>query len=854
MTRFRCLLSTLLILSLAACSTVGDDQPDVVPQDTTAPEDAAVDVLDEELPPGVDTLDPDVPPPLQKRAWVVASEDDLLDGREATGRIGDLRIENEHLVAIIGAPDHHMWGPFGGGILDLAVQGEGDRFQEAFSTAGFLRAVRAESVEVVADGTEGDAVIRVTGTDGAVPLVDLVMGTTPVGLDVTVEYTLPAAAPCLEIHTVATNPTDGDVMVALGDGIIWSETGRVFGPGAGYSPEGILSEGPVGYLGADQPGLTHLLTPLNGASVSVALLEDELSLLSYEMRTLAPGESAEVRRCIYASPGRSLTPLAIHWEAKGQATSPVSGVVTVATEGYDLTQAWIEIYRDEEFLGSTAPHADGLVSFVAPPGAYRGVLLGEGIAETELQWTVTKDEPLDGLEWAPEAPARLDAMISGPEGATIPARITIQTGPDAPHHAHQVSVVPTLEGAATIFLPAGTWTVTGSRGPQWSFCRGDVTIADGETGTFTCDIEPLLPAEGWISGDLHVHSEFSIDSNMPRDLRVKTLIAEGVRFFAATEHDVFVDYRPFIEAMGVGDLLTASLGNEVSPLMAHFNCLGCEFSEGTYFEVEWMELDPDGEVVRPLWGPEVWALMKDAFAATMVQINHPRQSQGYFDFVGYDPETGPEAMDPEKFTVTFDSMEVWNAGEDWNDLRDDTLPDWYSFLNRGHRTIGVGNSDSHRMSQWVGQPRNLVLADDATDEAFYGAMKAGRTQASSAPFIEFTAGEAILGDTVVPATPETPVTFSIRVTAPDWAPLGTVRLVGNGALIEEWDVSDATGLLRLEVDAEVAPPHDAWYHVIAYTESGDLSPLYPGRPSMAFTNPIWVDLDGDGFDPPIPTE
>ncbi|MFH1531299.1 MAG: CehA/McbA family metallohydrolase [Pseudomonadota bacterium] len=837
-------------LALASCSTTGggthDTSQDIPAPDVVGDETGAIDVAADGAP------DTDVELPAAKRAFVVTSEDDLLQGREATGRPGDLRIENEHLVAIIGAADHHMWGPFGGGILDLAVQGGEDRFQEAFSTAGFLRAVRAETVEVLADGSDGDAVIRVHGTDGAIPLVDLVAQTVPVGLDVTVDYILPEGSPCLEICTTATNPTDGNVMVALGDGVIWSETGRVFGPGAGYDPTGLLAQGPLGYIGADQPGLTHLLTPLGGASVSVALLEKELSLLSYEMRSLAPGETAEVRRCLYASAGRSLVPLAIHWEAKGQGTVPVSGTVQVATPGYDLEQAWVEVYRDDGFLGSVSPDTEGSFAFVAPPGAYRGVLMGEGLAESELLWTVATGEPVEGLVFQPAAPCRIDAVVTGSGGATIPGRITVQAGPDAPPQATHVAVIPTLDGAATLFLAPGTWTLTGSRGPQWGLCHGDVTVAAGEVGTFTCAIAPQIPADGWVSGDLHVHSEFSIDSNMPREERVKALIAEGLQFFAGTEHDVFVDYRPIVESMGAADLLTASLGNEVSPINSHFNCLGCTFDEGTYFEVAWMELSPEGEVLRRLEAPEIWALMHEDFGATMVQINHPRVGQGFFDLVGYDPETGPEAMDPVVFDMTFDSMEVWNAGEKWGHLRDQTLPDWYSFLNRGYRKIGVGNSDSHGLRQWAGQPRNLVLAEASTDEAFYGALKAGRSQVTSAPFIEFTAGDAVLGDTVVPGTPEAPVTFSIRVTAPTWAPLATVRLVGNGAVVQEWDVSGETGLLRLDVETPVAPPHDAWYHVIAFSEAGDLAPLYPGRASMAFTNPIWVDRDGDGFDPPLP--
>ncbi len=850
MTRYWFLPMISLAMLLVGCSTGADDPSDAMVPGDTAAETLPIDVGGLDIVDSGDSSDSG-DAPLTPRAFVVTSEDNLLSGREATGRIGDLRIENEHIVAIIGAPDHHMWGPFGGGILDLAVQGGEDRFQEAFSTAGFLRAVRAETVEVAADGTDGDAVILVLGTDGAIPLVDLIAQTIPVGLDVTVEYILPEGSPCLEIHTTATNTTDADVMVALGDGFIWSETGHVFGPGAGYDPEGLLAQGPVNYIGADQPGLTHLLTPLGGAAVSVALLEEELSLLSYEMGFLAPGETTEVRRCVYASAGRGLVPLAIHWEKTGQATDQVSGSVELPTPGYDMGQAWIEVYRDEEFLGSTSPDQDGGFNFLAPPGSYRGVLYGEGLPETELEWTVTKGEPVDGLAFVPAAPARIDAVVTGEGGVTIPGRITVQPGPDAAAHAAHFAVIPTLDGAATFFLPAGTWTLTGSRGPQWGLCKGDVTVADGEAATFTCTVSPEILATGWVPGDLHVHSEFSIDSNMPREERVKALVAEGVRFFAGTEHDVFVDYRPIVESMGAEDLLTASLGNEVSPLMAHFNCLGCEYTTGTYFEVEWMELSPEGEVIRLLKAPEVWALMKEDFSATMVQINHPRSSQGFLDVIGYDPATGPGALEPGIFDFTFDSMEVWNGNEKWGHLRDQTLPDWYSFLNRGHRKIGIGNSDSHGLRQWVGQPRNLVAADAPTDEAFYTALKAGRSQATSAPFIEFAAGDATLGDTVVPDAPDDLITFSIRVTAPTWAPLETVRLVGNGAVIQEWDVSEATGLLRLEVETQVAPPHDAWYHVIAYAEADDLAPLYPGRASMAFTNPIWVDRDGDGFDPPL---
>ncbi|NQT91848.1 MAG: CehA/McbA family metallohydrolase, partial [Lentisphaerae bacterium] len=240
------------------------------------------------------------------------------------------------------------------------------------------------------------------------------------------------------------------------------------------------------------------------------------------------------------------------------------------------------------------------------------------------------------------------------------------------------------------------------------------------------------------------------------------------------------------------------------------------------------------------------------FTCRVVKINHPRDGQGYFDLVGYDPAVGPSSALPGRFDLTFDAIEVWNSGDDWDHLATRTLPDWYSFLNRGYRKIATGNSDSHELTQWAGQPHNLVRIDgDLTETAFYDALMAGHGQVTAAAFIEFHIDAAGLGDTVVPDTPNDPVQAEIRISAPSWAPLDTVRLIGNGEVVQEWDVSGAEDVVRLDEVADLFPVVDTWYHVVAFDTDQDLAPVYPGRTSAAFTNPIWVDRDGDGFDPPV---
>ena len=345
-----------------------------------------------------------------------------------------------------------------------------------------------------------------------------------------------------------------------------------------------------------------------------------------------------------------------------------------------------------------------------------------------------------------------------------------------------------------------------------------------------------------------MHSELGIDSNILVADRIAALVGEGVQFFASTDHDLFTDYSQIIANLDAEGLITSSIGNEVSFLFAHFNCLGCTATQCNYLEAPWMIINENYEIAGVYPPPQMWDYLRENHSAAIIQINHPREGTGYFDAVDYDPAVGPSSAAPELFGLNFDCIEVWNANDGWNHLAGKTLPDWYGFLNRGIARFATGNSDSHALTQWIGQPRNLVMADSAGEDDFYGGLSAFRSQVTSAPFIEFSIDDVTLGSTVVPSG-ET--TASIRVSVPYWAPLTHVLLVANGEPLEEWDVEPSTEVVRFEVTRAIEPEKDTWYHVVARAEGASLAPLYPGRPSMAFTNPIWVDLAGDGFDPPV---
>jgi len=221
------------------------------------------------------------------------------------------------------------------------------------------------------------------------------------------------------------------------------------------------------------------------------------------------------------------------------------------------------------------------------------------------------------------------------------------------------------------------------------------------------------------------------------------------------------------------------------------------------------------------------------------------------------------------------------------------LDDWFTILNLGYRVTALGNSDTHsKTSTEAGCPRNYVQlgTDDPaeiTASAVAEAVKEGRVVASYGPFIRFGVNtwNNGPGSTVVD---DGQVSLFIEVQSPSWFDVDRVELYENGELIHDWTLEeDHDALVDLSTEVKITPEVDSWYVVIALGDD-DLSPVFTpvdimpiqlqdivngaigelgaafasfasGGPPVprtfpvhpfALTNPVWVDKDGDGFDPP----
>ncbi|MBT3222280.1 MAG: CehA/McbA family metallohydrolase, partial [Proteobacteria bacterium] len=264
----------------------------------------------------------------------------------------------------------------------------------------------------------------------------------------------------------------------------------------------------------------------------------------------------------------------------------------------------------------------------------------------------------------------------------------------------------------------------------------------------------------------------------------------------------------------------------------------------------------------------------------VLQLNHPRGVQlapskkllptqhGLFAIVRYNQQEPvgegantwmTRAEEGTKTTaLDFDAIEVVNrfslAG--YKNVR----RDWYDLLAQNYGITGTGNSDSRSLNvEQAGFPINLVdcKKDPFDPAAFVAAVKGQHLSVTTGPVVSL---EVISGEEK--ATPgntlkgKSTVKAKVRVEAAPWIPVHMVRLVVNGKVVKRHtaekplmdDVlrADLTWDVELEGDsfivAEAGWPLDKKVKGVGKP----YQQVAPGYVPLGFTNPVLVDVDGDG--------
>ncbi len=880
--------SSSLLLASPACdddTTGTHDTADAAPADLRDSDPSDTHGLDSDADTGP-VAPPDlavVPGPGEVRAGFTVKPQDLIGGPKAEGLVGDVKLWNARAAFLI--ETIRATGGFrerGGNVIDIDFSSGGeDRFGELWF-AWNLELFHPETVEVVSDGRDGEAVVRFAGRTGRYvwiqTFIAALLNPAPIDLAVVYEYRLAPDSDVLELSITLTNdgPEAADVELPLsamnmGDGV------RPFGIGGGLG----------GVTGRSQPwlGMTGLSRSYgfvgDGALLNGLFNYQNVQILQADPFSLPPGESITQRYVFVVGDDgtRAVAEVAAERfgvgpvvEVAGAVTGEVGWLDDEPTPSNTGGRAWVTAFVGDAVHGVTPVDAAGRFSLLLAPGDYQLVAYAPQRGGSEpLDVTLAEGAPVDDLTLDLPALGEVVVTVSDADARPLPVEISFfrvdapwpfapeSAGFDANWRHDRSAVIFSPDGLGRAHLLPGTYTVTASRGFSYTFDEATIEVLPGQSQSLALQIERVVDDTGWVSADLHLHSIWSPDSDTPYIARLRQAAANDVLLPVFSEHVNLGHAHVFLDESGVEDWVLPVPAQEVTTFeYGHFNSYPLEYrpdepSFGAVYE--------HGHA-----GHELFTLMREQREGDhIIQINHPRgvPIMGYFTYLDFDRSTA-SADDP-RWTTDWDVLEVFNGDCGPGGGNAESLEDWFALNDHGLRKALGSGSDSHSEAAGLGFPRSWIEVDHdevAADlDALVVPLRARKSFVSCGPFVRFSTSDGKGLGELAAVSPEGVVSFEVEVEAPAWIGLSSVVLLENGTPIAEVEAADfvaGDGAVRHAGSFAVTPAADAWYVLVVEGE-GDLWPVEPGGRPYAMTNPIEVDADGDGVwtppargdDPPV---
>ena len=434
------------------------------------------------------------------------------------------------------------------------------------------------------------------------------------------------------------------------------------------------------------------------------------------------------------------------------------------------------------------------------------------------------------------------------------------------HEYFKNSRYPLAEGIE-VDLPVGAYMISASRGPEYTLDQKVIEVAENSEQKLVFHINKVVDTKNLISVDPHMHT-LNSDGTMTITERIKSVIAEGVDVAISTDHNYLSDYPSVVKKLNLGEYIAVLIGQEVTPLdvnriyMPEFNRFPLRIREGEpgngAIDIRFFENN------TPIIGE---SRRRDPGA--LIQVNHPRRrGYGYFSYYQLDPEAAATAL--KDFDLSFDLLEVMNGPFFSHDKsrNSQVIADWLHLLSRGYYFPIVGSSDSHGIDrEEPGYARTYVYyqgekGNKLDTGVLIQAMKKGQSFVSTGPIIEFTINRTTLpGNTIT--VEKRKLDVGIKVQSAPWVSVEEVRIIVNGerkmilpvkAPREQILKFQERISLNLESDSYIAVEVLGNETLFPVVQSSTRYNGYKCGPfPYALTNPIFVDVDGNGkFDSPLP--
>ena len=462
--------------------------------------------------------------------------------------------------------------------------------------------------------------------------------------------------------------------------------------------------------------------------------------------------------------------------------------------------------------------------------------------------------------WAAQSPGQLTVRIVDLQGQALPCRAWVEVvgerlfRPSAPEvctpYPRDRSF--SCDGNFTIDLPAAQALVHVERGKEYRPVNRSIDMgADREKAiTITLQRWINMPAEGWYSGDLHVH----LGADDPQVLR-QLALADDVHVTPAFTYWLrgresrwpstwppFGEGEPWVidathlitrtaveieriqrNAIPGGSVGASFLFNLTRPLSA--DRVGEHFPTDAALCLAARRHSP--EVVidtdKPSWAETVVGAALGAYDTVQVCHNHYHRDQTLSGGWGM---IGPLAPG-----------ESNAAPGDGLFHRTNAL--YYRLLNCGFRLGVSGGSAIGVMPVPMGYSRVYAqLQGPLTADKFWAALKAGRSFATNGPMLTMTADRQPLGSTLERrSADQSPISVDVRVRSIDR--LEALQLVHNGLVVESIDLSKGqpTPVLDRSVTWRIPAKRSGWIAARSLFRAPD------GLLRQAHTSPIYITVD-----------
>lgn len=597
-----------------------------------------------------------------------------------------------------------------------------------------------------------------------------------------------------------------------------------------------------------------------------------------EALTLRPGNSVRVARflAVADSPAEAA---GLVFDRRGSDSVGTLKLSLTAPDGTGISSGRFGITLADEKVIYAYPDAAGAVSLSWPAGEHQLVFGDMGRGTVSETIAVAEGAVTERAVPLPEQ-SRVDFQITDEEGKDTPCKIqfharkgtaAVNLGPTDRAHGC-VDQWHSATGSFAVPLPPGEYRIVVTRGPEFDSLTEDIILPPGESVTVSGKLIRSVKTPGWVSTDFHNHSTPSGDNTCGTKDRLINLAAEQIEFAPTTEHNRLYDWEPLIRELGLEGVLATVPGMELTGRGAHFNSF---------------PLTPDPRKQdggAPVWqsDPRLNAIVLRGFQGEepdrWVHVNHPDMSENFIDRNRDGRPDGGYAF----FGKLIDGLESQNyrgshilagapyeigkartgLGKQVNYFREFI---WLQLLNQGLTAWGLGVADAHHVyGNGVGSWRTYIPAasDDPAEiewREISRNAKAGRMILSSGPYLEVETGSGVIAGGHDRVSGK--LNLKVRVQCANWLNIDRVQVLVNGRQDERYNYTRAEnaemfgdGVVKFDHVLELDLSEDAHLIVVAIGENETLqrgfgTSAQASIQPCAYNNPIYVDVDGGGFQP-----